>query len=623
MSPLVHGATQVDIIQAGGLQLSFDPKVIVGDKAEDGVITGEMYDGTSTVGYKASTRMEVKGTPGETVTIRLDNNIEPVAWYFMNGLGGGGTVEDIYFDYDGVASEVNVDTAKFVKGGGSFSFDGSGKVEIPDAAGLHIDRLAFEVDINVSSVDQDQVLVSKDGNYQFRLVVDGTSIRPQFEVKTTQGIYTATSSRSLQVGQWAKLYAAVDNGRVLVRVDGVETSAPASGSMQHGETPIVCGEGFKGNLDDLKIFDLSRPGLLGFGNGLDSIQVTLDENGKGYVEIKSKGNLRLNCPQQWMVEAKAFYEGVINDPSSSKIAVMSAKALWHVVNIAQGAVLGEGEGAEAVAADIAASLVIYGDLRDLVLLAPKFYFGFADVSDEVILTFAGLGVVATVYPPLDAFAAAGKAGAKLLKGSTKLLKGLVNVGEELLNAKSIDVGLELAKIYGPFLKKIAENPEYLQTAKRIFGDGVEDGIIDKPLEKLVYFEKDFGGTSADLIALEKKLSNVSEINLDSVLRQTIDAADRLRKAGIQLTPQAAEGVAILMAHARKLNKKVFIGDANRIDRILRSIPDGPKKAVIVEEFFSLIKWAHESGYTGVRSVISVATNFDNSVKGGLLAVSSG
>lgn len=325
-----------------------------------------------------------------------------------------------------------------------------------------------------------------------------------------------------------------------------------------------------------------------------------------------------------------YYEGIINDPSSSWIAVVSAQTAWLTVNVTQGAVVGDADGLSGAAGDIAASVVLYGDVRDLVLMTMKASFGFADTGDKAVLAFAAMGVITTVYPPADVFVAAGKVGIKLL-GNSALVHGITETTKNIIKAVDKEVIEKAIQEFSPFFLRIAEDVKYKELVKRVFKDGsTVAGAGEKYwVEALAKYERRFGGTGADLVSLEKKFRG-TDFDLDSVLRATIDATTKVQKRfdalGVEMTPEVAEGIAVLMRHVGK-NKDtaIYLGNASKAEGVIDSIFGLAAKnklelsdaqfGEIMQSYFTNLKRIHDTGLPGVDTLIKKSSHHPAQIQG--------
>jgi hypothetical protein len=396
-----------------------------------------------------------------------------------------------------------------------------------------------------------------------------------------------------------------------ITVEGIQTDLFAPGVLVQTANSIVVGQNFVGNLDDFQIFDLSRPHLLEFADGSQSAQITLDATGRATIQVNSVGNLRTNCPKEWIVEAKAYYQNILDNPKSSKLAVVTAKLAWHTVNITQGALIGDADGLDGVAADVAASFVIYGDVRDLVLIGPKVWFGFGDTADKLALAFAGLGILTTLYPPADPFVALAKSACKAVAG-TRLASGIAEICKKIFKeARSVDSIKNLISRYTPFFTRI-NDAEYRDIVGDIFYEGAagQTGWADK-LATFQYLYRDRGATAIKRLSARYG----SESNFNDILRKYVDSmvriSDKTAELGIQLTDDAMEGIGVMIRHRGEAR---FAEQA--VDHIVADASSTQIAGNAVENMFKWIKhYEADTKVTGLEKLLKQVGNTANGTKG--------
>lgn len=595
-----YGRIDIDIVPPSGLHIGFDPPLIIGDKTEAGVVEGEALDGVVPVAYWTSSEMTVSGPPGETVAVSLEHNREPIAWYFMDGVEGN-AADDIYHDHNAVTSGVTLDSARYVTGGGSYFFNGDAVMTIPEDPGLHVSRPAFQADIRLSGQTDAGTVIAKEGSWALQTVRNGDFFFAEFTVHTDQGSHTLTSSEPVAPGKWQRIGAAFTGNEMTLTVDDVETTLSVTGAIVYDIHPVLVGEGFAGNIDNLQIIDLARSPLVTFEGGAEEMEIVLDALGRASAPMHSTGALRTNSPNEYFVRAKANLKNISGDPAKGRLSVISAKLAWYMVNVTQGAVIGDVEGLSGAAGDIAASFVLYGDLRDIALIGPKLLFGKTDTSDKLVVIFAGVGILSTIYPPADPFVATFKVAAKLAKGSS-LAPALAKIGEKILASRSAQaVRDNIDKCY-PLLIRITTDLEYLNIIKNAFRKSTSgaDEVVEW-IEKLAWFERKYGDEGADLLKntrekyahcirqVRSRSSGSCDFSVEHIQEALVEATHKieavLKKNGLpSLSSEAMEGVRTLVG---------YIGDAKKaedIARILVKNADNPEtKEIVVNNLFSWIE----------------------------------
>ncbi|WP_369157062.1 hypothetical protein [Candidatus Thiodiazotropha sp. LNASS1] len=389
--------------------------LLIGDRTVAGSEALERLDGRTRIfNYKTETELSVSGLiPGDEYIMELGSarapNLEPVAWYFMDQIDGT-QAPDIYHDHNGqVTGDVVVDTAQVSRGTGSYHFT-NGVLNIPANSALNFtEQFSLHLAVRPQILGAVPIeLVNKAGHYGIRLLPDTTGYRAEFWVMTGQGEEAIQSPALISPDHWSTVSVSVKPGLLQLNVSGQNTEASLTGSVLTSVAGISIGEGFSGWLDDLKIFDLSRGMLGAFPNGGSSVTLVADANGEISTIVQSLGNLRTHSPLEWITEARLYWRNAadqIEDLNSTGgfIQYMAYSSAAELNNVLAQVLWDEGEDSAAkTVSEFAASMLLLGDVRDIAKYGGKWYFGLADDGEKLTTTLAGIGIVTTIFPVVDA-----------------------------------------------------------------------------------------------------------------------------------------------------------------------------------------------------------------------------
>ena len=279
---------------------SVEPMAIAGDLAQDGSVPYELPDGTfEQVPVKATASYKLTGlVPGERVSVRLGSsrnpNVLPVL-HFSGDVLVDGVVPDLTGGHDGQATTgVSLTTSGYR--GGALAFDGTGVVTVEPNPELFLPG-AFMVQAAVKPPPgAAATLFEKPGEYRLELVEEGAELRARITLTTSAGDEAMTSLVPVPSGAWSLVSARYQDGRLWI---GVQTNAgkaedfmvvagvPAKTTQQ-----IEIGSGFAGELDEIRLFDLTRSPLMYFEGGLQSLSLVADGFGEAQATIVSSGQTR-------------------------------------------------------------------------------------------------------------------------------------------------------------------------------------------------------------------------------------------------------------------------------------------------------------------------------------------
>ncbi|NMY42812.1 LamG domain-containing protein [Pseudomonas sp. WS 5013] len=270
----------------------------------------ETLQGSVSEAVVQSTNATVYGKPNTTVTISAGGfftpNQAPIALFPMSGFDVDANGNKVVLDTLGgleakSVGEVTWDQSdSYVKPGSSMKFEG-GHLLVADNDTLDFNSDYFvNVRFKADGAQGDAVILRKGSNasngYELRLVAGDGGTFLQARVSTEQGDFTATSSIPVVSGSWYLAGLQLKNGILTVGVDGerVAVAAPGLPNNTGFANNLIIGEGFQGNINEIKIGQLNGSrGSLVLIDGVTEKEITFDQDGKARVSI-SGGTAKLN-----------------------------------------------------------------------------------------------------------------------------------------------------------------------------------------------------------------------------------------------------------------------------------------------------------------------------------------
>ncbi|WP_289532707.1 LamG-like jellyroll fold domain-containing protein [Pseudomonas sp. SO81] len=270
----------------------------------------ETLQGSVSEAVVQSTNATVYGKPNTTVTISAGGfftpNQAPIALFPMSGFDVDANGNKVVLDTLGgleakSVGEVTWDQSdSYVKPGSSMKFEG-GHLRVADNDTLDFNSDYFvNVRFKADGAQGDAVILRKGSNasngYELRLVAGDGGTFLQARVSTEQGDFTATSSIPVVSGSWYLAGLQLKNGILTVGVDGerVGVAAPGLPNNTGFASNLIIGEGFRGNINEVKIGQLNGSrGSLVLIDGVTEKEITFDQDGKARVSI-SGGTAKLN-----------------------------------------------------------------------------------------------------------------------------------------------------------------------------------------------------------------------------------------------------------------------------------------------------------------------------------------
>lgn len=455
----------------GGANPQLSIPAIMGDQTTDGTLTVNESGIDYSFDYSASSSLTVEGNPGEQVPVKIgtlmEPAIEPVLQYPMNSLGGS---KQVFDRYDTIhASSIDLSTTRESAQGfrGSLKFISTSGIKVPDNNALDKPtNIGFSLNIKPESTNVNIV------NYIRRsqkLKINAAS-EIEYTIDTTDGTFTIKSS-AVALNQWHQVAAHYRNNELQLEVNGVLTTLPATGDLirksgdssvalgnplfgtesQAGNSAIILGNGYQGNMNEFRVIDWSYPKLATFTNGLTEDVVTIGSTGSETVPIVSTGmmgqrpvlaqvdgGLGVAVVDYLIPPAHAsptqpspgFWARVSAGSQQIGLGIVQhAKAAFELhQNIAAGVFLGDTSTTAGAAADLIVGFVpFFGDGRDLALQS---YYGLTDDQryDELIVILSTLGLAADTASAAGVLAAIPSGGTSVtITVVGQIFKNLVRV----------------------------------------------------------------------------------------------------------------------------------------------------------------------------------------------------
>ena len=290
---------------------SISPAFVAGDLVSDQSVAWEKADGTvEMVPVKAVATYQVYGlVPNERVSVELGTNRSPNLAPIVHLTGDekeGNVIPDATGMHDGEAlSGVRLSQNGYKAGAFTFGTTGIGPGDISGIAIDHGPDFAFTGGFMVQAavrppppgtgIGQSNLgagtLIKKGTGFSLDLVeVDG-SLRARFTIETLLGPEFITSSVPIARNEWSLVTAKYDSARIYVGLENDLESMFVSGAPVLGFDPIAIGPGLTGDLDEIRIFDLTKNVLSTFPNGQQSLSIVADATGEYSSPILPTGAL--------------------------------------------------------------------------------------------------------------------------------------------------------------------------------------------------------------------------------------------------------------------------------------------------------------------------------------------
>ena len=217
-------------------------------------------------------------------------NVVPIAFYRAEQGVVAGAVADEVGRHDGDATTgVTVERSGYR--GQGFRFDGSGVITVPHDREFEFPG-AFMVQAAVKPPPgQEQMVLEKAGDYRLALAMEGGALKARFTVSTLTGEESVTSVLPVPGTSWSLITGRYDSGRLSIGVDSSEDFTIIAESPVHSTSDLRIGPEFEGDLDEIRVTDLTNAPLSTFANGQQEISFTADTSGEFTTTIQSTGQL--------------------------------------------------------------------------------------------------------------------------------------------------------------------------------------------------------------------------------------------------------------------------------------------------------------------------------------------
>jgi hypothetical protein len=426
------------------------------------------FNASSTPIYPSSTTASiVGGTPGETVRLGLGTTkypvVDPIAAYTFDAIeqvegGANNVASDIYGVLPAtVASGVTADATDTTRAG-TYRFAGNGQVTIPDAPALALTQ-NFGVSgwVSFDDLAAGQTVVRKAGSYSVQLVTEAGESRLEFAIQSGGQRHRVLSRETVTTGTWYQFAAHFRRGQLALAFGPGDLIALADvpGSSDVSAEPVVIGSGFSGRLDEIALYDLSKPAFVTFADGSTDTLITLDDQGRGSVEMVAVatepgagsgggGGGGIEGGGMAMMAAAANAQAAPLDPGQLAMASQLRQpairtfttqpdndGFWDRFRVewlkgsqacVEGVMTGEGDFiSQQTACDIFVGLLPFTSTpmaaRDLTLSGRNLANGNRSITNYVTASFAVLGLAASVAPGV-------KSLGRILRGAKVILPGV-------------------------------------------------------------------------------------------------------------------------------------------------------------------------------------------------------
>ncbi len=414
---------QGTFISSQGLAAGPQHQVLVGDETTDGIETIIWENGvTRRIPYKASTPFFISGPPDSTIQVTLPDS--PILEGYTFESQSGGTVPAAVGTTSMILGGAELVTTKPHLGSSSLHLDGSDAPQIAHSNTINF-LSSFDISLWVCPEIGDANILRKGNAWQLELLSDLTV---QATIMTSDGVFTATTSRPVSLQSWSAIGLQLQDDvlRVFAGSDHAET--PVTGSLTQNGAPLLIGEAYSGQIDDLSF--RSQPGshsLVRFEDLDGAGQVRTDSTGATTIRILSRGTLD-GTDLTAFAEISLFLEipGSLRGGFFSRLALRTKQAAVAVADrVAVFLGVQDPENAKETAVAMYGGVLAIGDYGALVKNAWRFGTRLAGGSGEPVNTpeviFSGIGLLTTFFPVADAVVASLRSIASLL-GDTPLLR---------------------------------------------------------------------------------------------------------------------------------------------------------------------------------------------------------
>lgn len=472
--------------------VAVSPAVVAGDIQGDQLVPFERADGTfEQVPVKATASYQVFGlVPGERVTVRLGTNRNPNVAPILHFTGEekeGTVVPDATGAHDGrVADGISLKpdgyrADAFTFGGSGLGAGSSVGITVPDHPdfafpGGFMVQAAVRPPPAGSGINDGPAgagtLIKKGNGFALDLVELNGELRARFTVQTSTGPEFVTSSLPVAREDWSLVTGKYESGRIFVGLENALESTFISSAPVLTTEPLEVGPGFRGDLDEIRVFDLTQAPLSTFGNGQQALSFVADQSGEFQTPILATG--ALSAPR-----IAAYYQS-LSDEARSAIGGPNAEDLASPLLQAPGASAESGIGLATIEAETYWNDTAETATTRIGFVSASTMAFFAKLSHAVVIGSGGAGdppdlalvagdVLGTIFlSPVTILRDVANSSDRLIRGSASgqdgldLALGVVNLGASLVKGKAS----ALLKL-GPLAKAITRTGKGSKTIARL------------------------------------------------------------------------------------------------------------------------------------------------------------
>nr|WP_232847082.1 LamG domain-containing protein [Shewanella nanhaiensis] len=470
----------------------------------------------------------------------------------------GTTAPDIYHDHNAkISYGVNLDTKNKRAGTGSYKFEG-GVVAIAHASALSFtDSFGVSLSIRPDLLSIGASLVSKPGSYGVETLFINGNRHVRYWLETESGIKDIISDKFVTDGHWTDITASFRSGVMSLQVGSSLVKKAVTSKVIENKRDIIVGSNFNGNIDGVKIFDFKRLQLSAFSNGSSQIELIANEHGEITTQIRSLGNLRTASPLHAFVRARVYWKNkkelVDVNAEGSLLSYMTYAVAEGTANAMAELFWDEGDDSFAsTVTDFSASVLVVGDVRDILKYGGQWWFGLADPDKKVVASVAAIGVLTTFTPILDV----------AMAGLKQVLKKALNTkSAEVLSSLAMKIRGELVNLGSLGSKTLTQFSDWFQwcafskQCDALLSSGIRH---DAEVESSALLLKSYGSSNYDDL-LGKLYSRFDSLGKELAEKAARDVSEALTlaitKTGKPLTGNAIEGMIKASLAMNKGNRK--------------------------------------------------------------------
>ncbi|MEM6991277.1 MAG: hypothetical protein AAF721_12285 [Myxococcota bacterium] len=463
------------IAPAGSLTVTAEHDTLVHDASGPGVYAVEEPDGgTDLIPFETATTLTVAGEPDEVVMVSVAASAPLAALPFEHLIAG--VSPDLVGDSHGVVEGGWLDDTRARIGAGSIGMAGSGSVTIDSGSATEAtETLGASLWLWLDDVDELPLLVKED-DYEVWLNDDETVT---LLAMTEDGWASVTTTATVSLEVWHRISIELSATAIAVSLDGSRAALALTAPRVPAAASLVLADGLYGNVDDLVFIDHGAAAagaafLSGLGAG-GSLQ--LDDSGFGSFELDVAGTgtdfpaLGAETDQFRTVSlnVQSADDGARN--ATARVRTTEMGIFGRAYYLAKGFIVGAGDGDPVLThtADITASLIIWGDIRDLIVEASKIWPGGESPNGYVVaLALGGLALEFAPGPgePADVAFAGAKQAIKVMPNGP-MRDAMVDMVLDLFKdskgnpVRFADVALRHWDLFEQIVETAASNPGVL------------------------------------------------------------------------------------------------------------------------------------------------------------------